>query len=443
MKIFNSTLKNRLSFSLLILMLCLACLLYAALYFTVDLFIWLPVILLLVLLLGMNLVNYVYYPFSLLIESMETGLNCLRDDDFSISLTSLNYSEFKGSIDTYNQLADILRNERLELYQREILLDAIIQSTPMAIVLTTDTGIIVYNNNTARILLGHPSSLNSLNFESIYSKLPKDLREATENKQEGMYNLQVNDEKKIYHLTFQEFVINNQTHYLYLYKNLTAEVTKEELLIWKKVIKLISHELNNSLAPIQSLSHSAKKIIRGKPDNEILIDILETIDRRSKHLHQFIERYAKFSRLPIPSIKTVDLKKFVKNLEQLCDVTIHYEPTSVQDSQSIKFDATQLEQVIINLVKNAKESGSDEENVLVKLQQVKDTLFINVSDRGTGMKTEQLEQCLLPFFTTKSYGSGLGLALSNEIINAHNGKLKIINRAKGGLNVEIDLPINN
>ncbi len=438
MTLFKQSLKHRIIFSLLILILGLAALILAAIYFDIDLLIGMPIIFLIGLLVGLSLVNYIYKPFELLIESIETGLNCLRDDDFSISLTSLDFSEFKAGIDTYNELADILRKERLELHQRELLLDTIIQSTPMAIVLTTSNGIIVYNNNTARRLLKHAGRIKSLNFETLYTKLPEELRNATANRQDGLYNVTENDSKKVYFLTFQEFTINSQTHYLYIYKNMTSEVTREELLIWKKVIKLISHELNNSLAPIQSLSHSAIKLIADMPDNEMLTDILQTIGRRTEHLHQFIEKYSKFSRLPTPSYNPVDIEKFIGGLEQICTIKI----LKVGHHEDVKFDAIQIEQVLINLIKNAKESGGEVNDISVQFELSNQTILISVKDRGCGMNERQLKKALLPFYTTKSYGTGLGLALSNEIINAHKGKLRLYNRKQGGLAVIVEIPYN-
>jgi two-component system nitrogen regulation sensor histidine kinase NtrY len=453
MKYFEPSLKHRLLFSLMVLLLFIAVLFYCVVSFGGELIVWFPVIIIIAYYLGYLLINYVYHPFSLLIESIETGLNCLRDNDLSVSLSKQKYSEFKNSINNYNELADILRKERMELHQRELLLDTVIQSTPMAIILTTANDVIVYSNVAARKLLNHPTRLDSLKFDSLLSHLPEELILATQKKREGLYNLYHGDTKKIYYLTFQEFNLNSQTHQLYLYKNMTSEVTKEELQIWKKVIRLISHELNNSLAPIQSLTNSAKKIVNKQSDNisggnhkndnhnnnDMLNDILETIDRRSKHLHHFIEKYAKFSRLPNPVIQEVNLSNFVTSLETICEMKFDKRI----DCEHARFDSAQLEQVIINLIKNAKESGTELSDVELEMHITPKKLKIKVKDRGKGMTEEQLKQSLLPFFTTKSHGSGLGLALSNEIVNAHEGRLKLYNRHAGGLTVEIQIPIAN
>jgi len=438
MKLFRESLKNRLVFSLLVILLSIAVLFYAVVYLQGNLFVFIPVILLVVFFIGYLLVEYVYHPFEMLIESMETGLDCLRDNDFSVNIADQNYSEFKNSIDTYNELADFLREERKELHQRELLLDTVIQSTPMAILLTSDKDVIAYSNLAARKLLDHPNRLESLKLSSIINGMPEELKKASLQKQEGLYNVQLKDQKNVFYLTFQEFKLNAQNHCLYLYKNMTSEVSKEELLIWKKVIRLISHELNNSLAPIQSLTNSANKIVSKLSDNEMLVDILNTIDRRSKHLHQFIEKYAKFSRLPNPMKRQVNVENFITSLEKICAIKIKIE--SEISSEDVKFDSSQIEQVIINLIKNAKESGGDESEVESEIKLSSNNFLFRVKDRGKGMKEEQLTQALLPFFTTKNTGSGLGLALSNEIVNAHDGRLRLYNRPQGGLVVEFEIP---
>jgi two-component system nitrogen regulation sensor histidine kinase NtrY len=109
--------------------------------------------------------------------------------------------------------------------------------------------------------------------------------------------------------------------------------------------------------------------------------------------------------------------------------------------QTASFDAGQIEQVLINLVKNAKESGSDIENVGLQLTQHANILTFSVCDRGSGLTDAQMQQVLLPFFTTKASGTGVGLALCNEIVNSHHGKLRLANRAQGGLCVSFSLDL--
>lgn len=376
-------------------------------------------------------------PIKNLLEALDIGINSFNDKDFSITIDNQQYSEFSVIIDTYNNLAKIMRDERMAIYQRELLLDTVIQSTPVALILTNNRDHIVYSNLAAKTLLNQKKNLEGMKFADIYQQMPQALMEATANKHDGLITEKLNDETIVYHLNYQTFTLNKQQHHLYLYKNLTADMSRKESDIWKQVIRLISHELNNSLAPISSLTNSAKKVIRSGENHNMLPDMLDTISRRSAHLHQFIEQYAHFARLPQPKKSAIKLRPFVQTIKQLCAV----ETVTRFEADTLFCDATQIEQVLINLIKNAKESGSALNKVLLNVYQLADQITFEVTDQGKGMTEPQLLQALLPFYTTKSQGTGVGLALCNEIVIAHGGKLKLENQKVGGLKVAFSLSL--
>nr|WP_252732296.1 ATP-binding protein [Paraglaciecola arctica] len=165
--------------------------------------------------------------------------------------------------------------------------------------------------------------------------------------------------------------------------------------------------------------------------------MLDTISRRSAHLHQFIEQYAHFARLPKPHKIQVELRPFIQTISQLCAV----ETVTRFEADNLFCDPAQIEQVLINLIKNAKESGSALNGVLLEIYQSSQHLTFAVSDQGKGMTEQQLLQAILPFYTTKSKGTGVGLALCNEIVIAHGGKLKLENQKQGGLKVAFTLAL--
>ena len=376
-------------------------------------------------------------PLKDVLQALDIGVDSFNDKDFSITIDNQQYSEFSLIIDTYNNLAKIMRDERMAIYQRELLLDTVIQSTPVALILTNNHDHIVYSNLAAKTLLNQKKTLEGMKFADIYQHMPQALMEATAKKQDGLITEKLNDETIVYHINYQSFTLNKQQHHLYLYKNLTSDMSRKESDIWKQVIRLISHELNNSLAPISSLTNSAKKVVASNKNQHLLPEMLDTISRRSAHLHQFIEQYAHFARLPQPNKSAVELRHFIQTITQLCEI----KTVTRFEVDTLLCDAAQIEQVLINLIKNAKESGSTLSKILLSVYQSADQITFEVTDQGKGMTEQQLLQALLPFYTTKSQGTGVGLALCNEIVIAHGGKLKLENQKNGGLRVAFSLSL--
>jgi two-component system nitrogen regulation sensor histidine kinase NtrY len=233
--------------------------------------------------------------------------------------------------------------------------------------------------------------------------------------------------------------LQNQPHHLYLYKNLTSEISRNEIALWKQVIRLISHELNNSLAPISSMAGSAKKILKQQENLELLPDMLDTIERRAQRLFEFTRQYARLARLPAARKQAVKITEFLSDIEKICDVNV----TSDIRTDTLHMDSAQIEQVLINIVKNAKESGSEPDEVKLFVRQDQGEIQFEVSDRGTGLGAEQISQAMLPFYTTKKSGTGIGLPLCNEIIAGHGGRLRIGNREGGGVQVLFGIPLQS
>lgn len=382
-------------------------------------------------------------PFSQMVEALEVGVRSLKDNDFSVTIQNKHYQEFDFLIDTYNELTNVLRHERLSIFQREQLLNKVIQATPVALILTDNNGRIVLSNYAAKNLLNYQAKLDGELFHQAIEGIPQGLYEATINRKDGLVTESLNNEAICYSLTCQQVTLANKMHHLYLYKNLTSDISRKENDIWKKAIRLISHELNNSLAPIKSLTSSAKKIIEQPKHHQMLPDIFDTIGNRVENLHLFLSQYATYARLPAPQFKTVELASFIESIERLSQIKVNVD---VNES-TIVIDQAQIEQALLNLIKNAKESGSAIADIELTITQLNQQLMVTLVDGGSGMSQTQLQQALLPFFTTKPTGSGLGLALCNEIIIAHNGKLKLANRrdAQGetisGIEVQFSLPL--
>ncbi|MEL6951316.1 MAG: ATP-binding protein [Pseudomonadota bacterium] len=370
------------------------------------------------------------------IRALVDSADSLRDADFSFTIADHRDDEVGRLVRAYNRMVGTLRDERQNLHQRELMLDTVLQASPLALVLTNDNGHIIYANATARALFTAGRRMAGMHFlDDVVSDHSDSLKTALVQGVDAMVTIEADNDDERYHLSCNEFTLNARGHRLYLLKRLTQELNRQEVATWKKVIRLIGHELNNSLAPISSLAHSAQ-LLMARDDTERVVELLGTIETRSAHLKRFIEGYSRFAKLPDPQRREIEWDPFFTRLSALHP--FDYRPDAPGSSGFA--DPDQLEQVIINLSKNAVESGSDPERITIRVVGSNTGSLITVADRGPGMNDEALTNALLPFYSTKRTGSGLGLSLCREIVDAHGGRITLRNRREGGLAVSLWLP---
>jgi two-component system nitrogen regulation sensor histidine kinase NtrY len=374
--------------------------------------------------------------WSRMARALSDGIASLKDRDFSISVTRATHDEMGELADAYNGLGDRLRVERQSLYQRELMLDTVIQATPLALVLTNDADAVLYSNTTARQLFGEGRKLEGERFSRYLNAAPLPLREAIERGGDTLFTLELAGEPQVYHVSQRRFLLNALPHRLLLLKQLTREINSQEVATWKKVIRVIAHELNNSLAPISSLAHSGQILARAPPDPDQLARVFSTIEERARHLAGFIEGYSQFAKLPIPRVAPVDWEILLERLR----VVVQFTLSGTAPHRAISFDAAQIEQALINLLKNARESGSEVADIELSVSPAGGGCAVEVRDRGPGFSPAALEHALVPFYSTKQTGTGLGLTLCREIVEAHGGRLRIANREGGGAVVTLWLP---
>ncbi|TQV85035.1 sensor histidine kinase [Aliikangiella coralliicola] len=374
-------------------------------------------------------------PINRILVALNDGFHNFLDNDFSVSIAKIRNDELGDLIETYNKVGTALRNERVYLYQRELLLDTVIQTTPLSLVLTDDSHTIIYSNSAARKLFNQGKAINGYQFDKLLDALPTSFNRAVKSELNGLFTVSEKEINKTYHLTQNRFLLNGRQHQLYLFKSLTKEINRQEVNIWKKVIRLISHELNNSLAPISSLAHSGQ-LLSQRDQLTKLDGIFSTIEERAKYLQHFIEGYAEFARLPKPRIQRIETFQFLNSLAKIKQFRLICD----ENAPPLYCDPSQLQQVIINLIKNAHESGSEIEAIELIANSNADTFEIQINDRGKGMSDKNLSNALLPFYSTKSEGTGLGLPLCREIVEAHGGRMMFNNRNNGGLKITLAIP---
>ncbi len=374
-------------------------------------------------------------PMLAMFRALAGTVTSYRDGDFAFSLAWERNDELGELVTAHNALGDTLRNQRQALVNRELLLDTMVQNTPVAMLLCDAGGHVVYGNLAARALLAGGRRMEGMLLGALLDAAPESLREAVARGGDGLFVVERDSEEEIYYLARSGFRLNGRAHELLVLRQLTVELHRQEVRTWKKVIRVISHELNNSLAPVASLAHSGRELVRlGKHDQ--LDKIFTTIAERARHLEQFILGYAKFAKLPAPRPEPVTWPELVERLR----TQIAFQLDGALPEAPARFDPGQVEQALVNLLRNAHESGSPAADIQLRVRRQPGAIAIEVRDRGTGMTEAVLANALLPFYSTKHGGTGLGLALVREIAEAHGGRVALATREGGGIRVTISLP---
>jgi two-component system nitrogen regulation sensor histidine kinase NtrY len=365
------------------------------------------------------------------IEALNLHAQNLQDGSFNVDANRQLLRELKPLAEVLQQMSAQLRQERATLYQRELLLDTVLQSSPSAMVLTDQTGRVLMTNPAARALLHQGQKFEGLLFSELIAELPE-LALAIQSGQQGLLHL--GEPVSIWHLSVSSFSLNQKTHQLYLLKPMTREIHREEVKAWKKLLRVIGHELNNTLAPLSSLAYSGQ-LVATELQHKQLQQIFQTISERQQHLNQFLQSYIQFAKLPTPALAPVQWARLINQLQDQYEFELEGDlPRRVWLA-----DPLQLSQLLLNLLKNAHESGSDPEHIQLSFTELPDQLLIRIQDAGGGMTSEALAHAMVPFYTSKENGSGIGLTLCRDIAEAHGGSLSLQNQG-AGLLVSLLLP---
>lgn len=377
-----------------------------------------------------------YQRHQTILQSLDHGLQSLRDNDFSVSLNEQKETSYNLLINAFNQTSANLREERQRLYQREMMLDKVLNASPMVTILVDHRDTIVFTNNSAQQAFELTGSIVGCQWTSLVKSLAPEFQHALNNHGESIFTLtDKQGAQQAWHVTNSNVTIHQARHQLFLLKTITQELSKQEVATWKKVISVISHELNNSIAPISSMCHSGELLAKnlGEPR---LNRVFNTISGRVNHLNDFIKGYATLTKVKLPNKQLIVWPTLIEQLQALYPFSL----TSTLPTKSLRADVAQLEQVFINILKNAHEADASGK-ITMGFSAFKHAIEITINDNGSGMSAEVIQNALLPFYSTKHSGTGLGLALCREIIEAHEGKLVFNNREQGGLCVLIILPV--
>ncbi len=368
-------------------------------------------------------------------------LESVRYSDFISGFAADNKlgKSFKELNEAFNEVLEAFRKARSEKEENWQYLNTVVQQVRTGIISFDHEGNVQLMNANAKRFV---NVANLKNINALAEKNEK-LFNALNEVQSGKSVLYKTNE---FLLTIQstEMRIRGNIVKLVTLQNIQTELQKQELEAWQNLTRVLRHEIMNSITPISSLTSTLREIldhemIKKENDYELKTDAaddlregLATIENRSKGLIKFIDAYREYTSLPQPKIKTVLLKELIEKTAQfmrqeLKKTNIQFSSSCSSDYLTIQADAEMIEQVLINLVKNAMESllqnGSGKIELNGKYED--QSIIIEVIDNGPGIIPEAINRIFVPFFTTKKTGSGIGLALSRQIMQMHNGSLTV------------------
>jgi len=368
-------------------------------------------------------------------------LESVRYSDFISGFAADNKlgKSFKELNEAFNEVLEAFRKARSEKEENWQYLNTVVQQVRTGIISFDHEGNVQLMNANAKRFV---NVANLKNINELAEKNEK-LFNALNEVQSGKGVLYKTNE---FLLTIQstEMRIRGNIVKLVTLQNIQTELQKQELEAWQNLTRVLRHEIMNSITPISSLTSTLREIldhemIKKENDYELKTDAaddlregLATIENRSKGLIKFIDAYREYTSLPQPKIKTVLLKELIEKTAQfmrqeLKKTNIQFSSSCSSDYLTIQADAEMIEQVLINLVKNAMESLLQNPSGKIELngKYEDQSIIIEVIDNGPGIIPEAINRIFVPFFTTKKTGSGIGLALSRQIMQMHNGSLTV------------------
>jgi len=382
-------------------------------------------------LIGFPFIKKIFSP----IDSMLTGIDFIQSRDFTTRFIEVKQQELNRLIQLYNKMVDHLREERIELEEKNLFLNKLIQSSPAAIIIfDPDDNIISVNPSFEKLLGVSGEVLKNKKLSETDHPLLSELNSLTESKT-AVFTIQ--NQRKI-RCQKASFINKGFAQCFILIEELTDEFRQTEKKAYEKLIRMMSHEVNNTVGAVNSLLNSSL-ILKQQLPISFHADFqtaLETAIQRNIHLNAFMKSFADVIRIPQPVLRTYNLVDLLNNVENLFhkklkEANIKFEKKLHSAAISVSIDFNQIEQVIINILKNSIEAIGENGFIIIKTANDNGTIHLSIQDSGIGIPENIQKNLFVPFFTTKENGQGIGLTIIHEILSNHKLEFQLVSKEGG------------
>lgn len=374
-------------------------------------------------LITLSLVYLVYFYRKVIkpLNSIAGGMDLLRAQDFSSRLAPVGQREADRIVQVFNRMMDQLKEERLRLREQNHFLDLLISVSPMGvIILTLDENISMVNKAALEFMdEGKEADLIGKSMDELNGTLAEELKRLAKGATETIRL----SNSRIYRCSRLSFIDRGFAHPFYLIESLTADVMKAEKKAYEKVIRMIAHEVNNSVAGIASTLDTVNDALQTIDDTEDLQEVMKVCIERSFSMSRFITNFADVVKIPEPQLEEVSLndrvfacKRFMENVCQSRDIDLQM--NLCEENPTVSIDTSLFEQVLINIIKNAAESIGEKGSITIRTSA--SPLMLEIGDTGQGISKETETMLFTPFFSTKPNGQGIGLIFIREVLMKHN-----------------------
>jgi two-component system nitrogen regulation sensor histidine kinase NtrY len=367
----------------------------------------------------------------------------IKQRDFSNNFPYKNKKELNYAFDQINAVLKDLRNEKASNY---LYLQTVVEHVSVAVICFDERNKVQLLNRAAKELFQkeHLTSINSL---ATISEEITNIIHSTQSNSKELVKVKIGNQFRNLSMLVTTFKLQEKSFKLVSFQDIKNELEAQEMESWQRLIRVLTHEIKNSVIPISTLSEVTLQLIKNEEQQyaqhnleayQDIIGGLETIESRSKGLAHFVNTYDQLTKMPKPKLIAVDLSKLIHRLINLfksdfetLGIDLKLE---VAEALQIEADPDLIDQVLINLLKNAMDAVKDQtvRRINIKANYDGNGINVEVIDNGNGIPDEILENIFVPFYTTKQGGSGIGLSISRQIMKLHNGSLTVGSTSKVG-----------